>query len=74
MIRKIHGMIFAIVDDERRDPQVNGSNPTDCDDGLRSRERAFLGATLGATGANNLQGIRTRMNSGQGRVRGHGLI
>jgi hypothetical protein len=42
--------------------------------GLRSRERASLGATLGATGANNLQGIRTRMNNGQGRVRGHGPI
>ena len=33
-----------------------------------------LGATLGATGANNLQGIRTNMNSAQVRVRGHGLI
>jgi hypothetical protein len=33
-----------------------------------------LGATLGSTGANDLQGIRTRMNSGQGLGRGHGLI
>ncbi len=32
------------------------------------------GATLGATGANNLPGIRTNMNSGRGRARGHGLI
>jgi hypothetical protein len=32
------------------------------------------GATLGATGADNLGVIQTNMNSGQGRVRGHGLI
>ena len=33
-----------------------------------------LGATLGATGANDLLGFRTAMNNGQGRGRGHGLI
>jgi hypothetical protein len=29
---------------------------------------------LGATGANDLRGFRTRMNNGQGRIRGHGPI
>ena len=33
-----------------------------------------LGATLGATGANDLLGFRTAMNNGQGRDRGHVLI
>jgi hypothetical protein len=33
-----------------------------------------LGATLGATGANSLQGIRTSMNSWQERIRDHGRI
>lgn len=38
----------------------------------RSRERAYLGATLGATGANNIQGVRTSMNGRPERVRGRG--
>ena len=33
-----------------------------------------LGATLGATGANDLSEFRTAMNNGQGRGRGHELI
>jgi hypothetical protein len=41
---------------------------------LRSRECASLGATLGATGANDFPVIRTAMNNGQGRSRGHELI
>jgi len=32
------------------------------------------GATLGAARTNALEGIRTRVNSEQGSVRGHGLI
>ena len=31
------------------------------------------GATLGATQTNNFEGIRTRVDSGQRSVRGHGL-
>ena len=30
--------------------------------------------TLGANGTDNLPGLRTYVNSGQGRARGHGLI
>ena len=32
------------------------------------------GATLGATGTNDLPILRTHVNSGQQRIRGHGLI
>jgi hypothetical protein len=41
-------------------------------DRLRSREPTSLGATPGATGMNSLQELRTGMNSGQERIRGHG--
>jgi hypothetical protein len=33
-----------------------------------------VGATLGATGTNDLPEFRTNMNNGRERVRGHGLI
>jgi outer membrane translocation and assembly module TamA len=49
-------------------------NSTDRIGGLQSRERAFLGATLGATQMNDLPVLRTDMNGGQRRVRGHGLV
>ena len=54
--------------------QEDYTNSRDVVTRLRSRERTALGATLGATRANNLQGIRTSMNNGQGSIRGHGLI
>ena len=74
MIRNIRGMNPASLRINDRVRAGRSCNSLDCRGGLRSRERASLEATPGATGANNLQGIRTRMNSGQGRVRGHGPI
>ena len=74
MIRNMRGIIPTLGRWATESKQVVGTNSLDGEAGLRSRERASLGATLRATGANNLQGIRTRMNSGQGRVRGHGPI
>ena len=63
MIRNIHGMIFVAAVAGAGIPLFSGRNSPDSSGGLRSRERASLGATLGATGTDNLQGIRTSMNS-----------
>jgi hypothetical protein len=59
-------------------PTVNATiTPVNMTVGQNVRVQGIVwqpGATLGATGANNLPGIRTNMNSGRGRARGHGLI
>jgi hypothetical protein len=72
MIRNMRGIIPALGRWATESKQVAGTNSLDGEAGLRSRERASLGATLGATGANNLRGIRTNMNSRQERIRGRG--
>ena len=68
MIRNGRGMISAARERAIESKQAGCTNSPDRIAGLRSRERAALGATLGATGANDIPGIRTSMNSGQGRA------
>jgi hypothetical protein len=74
MIRNIRGMILELRGMGDRVQAGKLHNSLDGRGGLRSREHASLGATLGATGADNIQGIRTNMNSRQERIRGHGPI
>ena len=74
MIRNIRGMNPASLGMNDRGRAGRSRNSLDCRGGLRSRERACLGATLGATGTDKFEGTRTRVNDGQGSVRVHGLI
>jgi hypothetical protein len=74
MTRKISGRISAVRRFTIESEQAGCAKSLDRTAGLGSRERASLGAKLGAAGANNLREIRTNMNSGQRRIRGHGLI
>ena len=74
MIRNMRGMTLAIRGMSDRVQGGSAPNSLDRRSGLRSREHARMGATLGATRTNNLEVIRTHLDSGQERVRGHGLI
>ena len=74
MIRNIRGMISAPARCAIESKQADRTNSLDRVAGLRSRERACLGATLGATRTNDFLIARTQMNDEQGSVRGHGLI
>ncbi len=52
----------------------SGANWNHRGEGLQVRETAALGATLGATRANDFPRFRTDMNSRQKGTRGHGRI
>ena len=74
MIRNMRGMVLAAVEmsDRVRAGRVHKfARP---ERPLRSRERAFPGATLGATRTNDLAILRTSLNNRQGVARGDGRI